>query len=162
LVTIGGLTSVPSIGVAAVALDLHEANEVYELRLMLEPVALERSNRGADDAYRERVATAWQALRGERVAPASDHAAFHRALISACDSEWLRRMATMMADRAGLMISLSAQSIPEGYDTAERHGVLKDLALSGDAEGAAAELRRHLSGSIGRLEAIHDERARWT
>ncbi len=144
-----GLVVLQSHGKARVAeVDLHEANEIYELRLMLEPEALERAVQNADDDYRDRVEAAWQALKIERVAEPSEHAAFHRALISNCDSEWLVRMATMMADRAGLMITVGLASRPDDYNTAERHRKLKELAIAGDAAGAADELRRHLSGTI--------------
>ncbi len=150
-----GLVELHSHGKARVAqVDLREANEIYELRLMLEPVALERAVRNADDAYRHRVETAWQALALTRVASPSDHAAFHRALLSTCDSGWLLRMATTLADRAGLMITVGLPSRPDDYDTAEAHRTLKDLAIAGDAVAAAAELRRHLSGTVTALHLV--------
>ncbi len=149
-----GLVVLHSHGKARVAeVDLHEANEIYELRLTLEPMALERAVRHGDDAYRTRVDEAWQALQVSAVAPASVHAGFHRALLSNCDSGWLLRMATMMADRAGLLISVGLATRPDGYNTADRHRKLKELAIAGDAGAAADELRRHLSGTIRALQA---------
>lgn len=150
-----GLVELHSHGKARVAqVDLGEANEIYELRLMLEPVALERAVSNADDAYRHRVESAWQALTLTRVASPSDHAAFHRALLSTCDSGWLLRMATTLADRAGLMITVGLPTRPDDYDTAEAHRALKDLAIAGDGAAAAAELRRHLSGTITALHLV--------
>lgn len=150
-----GLVVLQSHGKARVAqVDLHEANEIYELRLMLEPVALERAVRNADDAYRDRVESAWQALELHRIAPPSDHAAFHRALLSNCDSAWMLRMATMLADRAGLMITIGLPSRPVGYDTAETHRTLKELVLAGDGAAASDELRRHLSGTLAALHLV--------
>ena len=150
-----GLVELHSHGKARVAhVDLREANEIYELRLMLEPVALERAVRHADDAYRDRVDSAWEALTATRVASPSDHAAFHRALLSTCDSAWLLRMATTLADRAGLLITVGLPSRPDDYDTAEAHRALKDLAMAGDGEGAAAELHRHLSGTLTALHLV--------
>ncbi len=150
-----GLVVLQSHGKARVAqVDLHEANEIYELRLMLEPVALERAVRNADDAYRERVEMAWQALATDRIAAPSDHAAFHRALLSACDSAWLLRMATTLADRAGLMITVGLPSRPDDYNTSRAHRSLKDLAVAGDSAAAADELRRHLSGTIAALHVV--------
>jgi DNA-binding GntR family transcriptional regulator len=150
-----GLVELQSHGKARVAkIDLHEANEIYELRLMLEPVALERAVAHADEAYRDRVEAAWQAMKAARIASPSDHASFHRALLSTCDSAWLLKMATMLADRAGLMITVGLPGRPSSYDTAEAHRTLKDLAVAGDGSGAADELRRHLSGTITALHLV--------
>lgn len=134
--------------------ELPEANEIYELRLTLEPQALERAVLKSNDAYRERVQAAWEALGVARVAPASVHAAFHRELLSACDSDWLLRLSTMLADRAGLLIAVGLQAPPDDYNTAEAHRVLKDLVLDGDASAAAEELRRHLSGSLAVIRGL--------
>ncbi|MEM7337148.1 MAG: GntR family transcriptional regulator [Actinomycetota bacterium] len=150
-----GLVVLHSHGKARVAeIDIHEAAEIYDMRLMLEPEALARSVHNGDQQYRLRVEAAWDALLVARVAPASAHAAFHRELLSACDSRWLQRMATMLADRCGLMITAGVQSQSRSYNTAERHRVLKDLAVAGNADGASAELRRHLTGSIAYLSRL--------
>jgi len=150
-----GLVVLQSHGKARVAqVDLQEANEIYELRLMLEPVALERSVRNGDAAYRDRVEAAWQTLTAQRVASPSDHANFHRTLLSTCDSAWLLKMATMLADRAGLMITVGLPSRPDDYDAAAAHRTLKDLAVAGDGVAASKELRRHLSGTLAALHLI--------
>ena len=150
-----GLVVLQSHGSARVAeVDLHEANEIYELRLTLEPMALQRSVANGDSAYRGRVEAAWHALGVSRLATPADHAAFHRALLSACDSAWLLRIATMLADRAGLMITVGLPQRPSDYNTADAHRGLKDLALAGDAAGAGAELARHLRGTLTALHAV--------
>ena len=89
-------------GSARVAeVDLHEANEIYELRLIL-----------------------------------------------------LLRLATMLSDRAGLMVTVGLPDRPAGYNTAAAHRTLADLALAGDATGAAQELRRHLSTTRAALHMV--------
>lgn len=150
-----GLVVLQSHGSARVAeVDLHEANEIYELRLLLEPRALERSAGAGDDAYRERVRAAWDALTTDRIASPSAHAAFHRALLSACDSAWLLRIATMLADRAGLLVTVGLPFRPADYDTAAVHRTLMDLAVAGDGTGAAQELRRHFTATLTALRAV--------
>lgn len=150
-----GLVVLQSHGSARVAeVDLHEANEIYELRLLLEPMALERAVAAGGDQYRERVEAAWTALTADRLASPSDHAAFHRALLSACDSGWLLRLATMLADRAGLMITVGLPKRPGSYDTAEVHRRLKELAVAGEAKAAGKELTRHLSTTLAALHAV--------
>jgi DNA-binding GntR family transcriptional regulator len=149
-----GLVVLQSHGSARVAeVDLHEANEIYQLRMMLEPTTLERSVAAGDAEYRARVEAAWNALSAERIATASVHAAFHRALLSACDSAWLLRLATMLSDRAGLMVTVGLPHRPPGYNTAEAHRTLKELAMVGDSSGAGDELRRHLSRTLTALQA---------
>ncbi len=150
-----GLVVLQTHGSARVAqVDLREANEIYELRLVLEPMAIERSVAAGDDAYRHAVRTAWEALAVERVAPPSVHAGFHRALLAACDSAWLLRLATMLADRAGLMVTTGLPRRPADYDTSEVHRRLMELAVAGDAAGASAELQRHLRRTLAALHVM--------
>ena len=138
----------------AAEVDLREANEIYELRLLLEPMALARAVAAGDDAYRASVRSAWEALAEQRVAPPAVHAAFHRALLSACDSAWLLRLATLLADRAGLMVTSGVPGRPPDYDTSQVHRTLMDLAVAGDAAGASAELERHLRRTLAALHAL--------
>jgi DNA-binding GntR family transcriptional regulator len=150
-----GLVEMQPHGSARVAsVDLHEAVEIYELRQLLEPMALERSVAKADGQYAHRVESAWQTLTASRWSTASDHAAFHRELLSCCDSTWMLRLSTMLSDRAGLMMKVSALAKPADYNLAESHRRLKELAVGGDAAGAADELRRHLAGTVRALQTI--------
>lgn len=150
-----GLVEMQAHGSARVAsVDLAEAIEIYELRQMLEPMALERSVTAADAGYPERVEAAWQALTASRLSTASDHAAFHRELLSCCGSTWMLRLSTLLSDRAGLMMKVSALARPTSYNLAESHRRLKDLAVGGDASGAGEELTRHLAGTIAALESV--------
>jgi DNA-binding GntR family transcriptional regulator len=152
-----GLVEMQAHGSARVAtVDLREAVEIYELRQVLEPMALERSIAQADAGFAGRVDAAWQRLTTSRLSTASDHAAFHRELLSCCDSAWMLRLATLLSDRAGLMMKVSALARPDDYDLAESHRRLKDLTIGGDATGAADELRRHLSGTISALASVLD------
>ncbi|MFK7919110.1 MAG: GntR family transcriptional regulator [Ilumatobacter sp.] len=150
-----GFVELQAHGKARVAeVDQREAAEIYELRLMLEPPALERSVRNADDGYAERVESAWLALSHQQIASPSAHANFHRELLSACDSTWMHRFAEQLADRAGLMISVGLNARSDSYNTSEAHRTLKNLAVSGQSTAAADELRRHLAGSIAFLQRI--------
>ncbi len=150
-----GLVEMQAHGSARVAtVDLGEAVEIYELRRVLEPMALERSVAKADAGYAERVEAAWQALTASRLSTASDHAGLHRELLSCCDSTWMLRLSTLLSDRAGLMMKVSVLARPDDYNLAESHRRLKDLAVDGDAAGAAEELARHLTGTIKALESV--------
>lgn len=150
-----GFVEMQAHGSARVAtVDLDEAVEIYELRQVLEPMALERSVAKADAGYAARVEAAWHSLTASRLSTASDHAAFHRELLSCCDSTWMLRLSTLLSDRAGLMMKVSALARPADYHLAESHRHLKDLAITGDAAGSAEELTRHLAGTIAALQSI--------
>lgn len=150
-----GLVELQAHGSARVAtVDLDEAFEIYELRQVLEPMALERSVARADAGHPGRVEAAWRMLATRGRSTASDHAAFHRELLSCCDSTWMLRLATLLSDRAGLMMKVSALARPAEYDLAQAHRRLRDLTVAGDGPGAAEELSRHLSGTISALETI--------
>jgi DNA-binding GntR family transcriptional regulator len=150
-----GLVVLQSHGSARVAeVDLHEANEIYELRLLLEPLAVERSVAKGGAEFRQRVEDTWNALTAQRIASPSAHAAFHRALLSECDSAWLSRVATMLADRAGLMVTVGLPARPADYDTSRVHRRLMELAVAGDGPGAAEELRRHLTATLTALHIV--------
>ncbi|MEI7592242.1 MAG: GntR family transcriptional regulator [Actinomycetes bacterium] len=152
-----GLVVLQSHGSARVSeVDLHEANEIYEMRLLLEPMALERAVEAGDAAYRGRVEATWSSLTSARIASASDHAAFHRALLSACDSAWLLRLATMLSDRASLMITVGLPDRPAAYETSTAHRTLMELTIAGNAAGAAKELHRHLSQTLDALCMVLD------
>lgn len=144
-----GLVDLHSHGSARVAsVDAGEAAELYEIRLLLEPTALERSVAKGDDAYRTRIESAWAAFaeNTDRFGPL--HSAFHRELLSACDSAWLLRVTMLLADRAGLLIVHGLLPHQGGYDLVASHEPLYALALAGDAAGAADELRRHLHNTL--------------
>ncbi len=150
-----GLVELQAHGSARVAtVDIREATEIYELRQLLEPLALERSVARGDDAYRQRVTKTWKALGKDRIARPSDHAAFHRALLSACDSHWHLRLSTMLADRAGLMIAVSIPGRPNDYNTSNAHRKLMELAVAGESSAAADELNRHLDRTVTALRAV--------
>jgi DNA-binding GntR family transcriptional regulator len=150
-----GLVELHSHGSARVAsIDTDEAAELYEIRLLLEPSALERSvSKGGDD-YRIRVTEAWQALTGGSERSAALHSAFHRELLSACDSAWLSRVTLMLADRAGLMIAQGLALHQGEYDFGVNHKALFDLTMAGDGAGAADELTRHLRHSLDLLHIL--------
>jgi DNA-binding GntR family transcriptional regulator len=150
-----GLVVLQSHGSARVAeVDLHEANEIYELRLLLEPLAVERAVAKGDADYHRRVEAAWNALTTRSIAPPSTHAAFHRALLSACDSAWLMKVTTMLADRAGLMVTVGLPARPPAYDTARAHRKLMERAIAGVGPGASEELRRHLTTTLAALHIV--------
>ena len=144
-----GLVELHAHGSARVAsVGTSEAADLYETRLLIEPVALERSIAKGGAEYRTEVTEAWQALSGGSSRSSALHGAFHRALLSACDSAWMLRVSLMLADRAGLVIA-QGLSLHEGeYDIRANHQRLFELAMAGDAAAAADELTQHLRNAL--------------
>lgn len=144
-----GLVELVSHGSARVArVGVAEATEIYELRRLLEPVAIESAVTHSDEPYRAAVRDAFKSLGGatERTHPA--HEEFHRSLRATCVSGWLTRVVDLLADRSRLIITTSWPALDPGYDLAEAHRELADACLDGDAAGAAEELGRHLERTV--------------
>ena len=150
-----GLIELHAHGSARVAtVDIAEAVDLYEMRLALEPMALERSVAKADDAYRARLLRAWDEMI-QLSPPRYDlHIAFHRELLSACDSSWMLRVTNMLSDRTALMMVIGLETPPPHYDIAKSHRSLFDKAMAGDAIGASDELTRHLKGTLERFNSL--------
>ncbi len=150
-----GLVELHSHGSARVAsVDSAEAAELYEIRLLLEPTALERSVAKGDAAYRGRVEAAWKAFTGVDEPSLALHASFHRELLSACDSAWLLRVTLQLADRAGLLIAHGQVGYEVDYDVIASHEPLFGLVMAGDAAGASDELHRHLKNILEMFQTL--------
>jgi len=154
-----GLVELVAHGSARVAsVSLVGATEIYELRRLLEPMAIESAVANADDLYRAAVSDAFKLLGEGGRHSQHDHAEFHNTLRSACASRWLTRIVDMLADQARLIMTTSWPALDADYDLADAHRDLAEACLNGDAEGAAAELRTHLDATLMRLADVLGER----
>jgi DNA-binding GntR family transcriptional regulator len=130
-----------------------EMLDVYELRLIVEPYALRLSIERDDPAWRAELERSWQALRrahgGSPKSPIDlepAHTDFHVALVAGCGSELLTRTTTLLATQALRFRTLIAPRRPGGNkQSSVEHRRLRDLALGGQADEAAASLATHLS-----------------
>jgi DNA-binding GntR family transcriptional regulator len=144
-----GLIELQAHGSARVAtVNINEAVDLYEMRLALEPMALERSVAKADDAYRSRLQAAWIAMTESEEPTMELHVVFHRVLLSACDSAWLLRVTNMLSDRTTLMMVIGLQTPPPNYDIANSHRAMFEKAMAGDAAGASDELSQQLKSTL--------------
>jgi DNA-binding GntR family transcriptional regulator len=144
-----GLVELQPHGSARVAtVNINEAVDLYEMRLALEPMALERSVGKSDDAYRARLQVAWDNMTQPAKPSLEMHMEFHRELLSACGSAWMLRIVNMLSDRTTLMMVIGLQSPPPNYDIATSHREMFDKAMSGDAAGASDELSQQLKSTL--------------
>jgi GntR family transcriptional regulator, carbon starvation induced regulator len=130
---------------------LRDVREVYELRLMLEPMALERSLRRVDDGWRREVEKAYAALRDELEGGFGDLMAFekvnrdfHGALLSRCDSGWLLRVVRMLSDHCVRYRALSRWTRGGAKEVLREHEEIHAACVAGEVERAGELLHEHL------------------
>ncbi len=137
-------------GVTVRMVDADMAREVYDVRLLLEPEALKRAvRRGAslDDA-REALTRADEATDTAERSLANRE--FHRALYLPCGNPLLGRMLDEVRDQAALVSAVAWAADPSWEREADEHRVILDLALAGDADGAARALHAHIASFVRR------------
>ncbi len=91
------LSVTPQRGASVAPLDPEEMEQIYELRLLLEPMAVDRSVANADQAWPRAVDLAYRRMRASedrrgRLVGATSfalHNGFHRAIRACCPSIWL-------------------------------------------------------------------------
>ncbi|MGW4984291.1 GntR family transcriptional regulator [Streptomyces mirabilis] len=158
----GLVTYVSQRGVRVTETSEQELHELYELRCLLEPWALERSAAALDDQARDEIRLRAQELDTWFKDPATfqpahpdyerAHQAFHNSLIACCGSDWLIRLVGMLSAAATRYRNLSTPSTSAAAALARReHSNLAKLVLAGDVEQATAAQLAHLAGTQARV-----------
>ena len=152
----GLVTMNPYKGATVRVVDDQQARYVYDARLLLEPEALARAVTAGHD---------WQpAHHGlARAHGARDQAGrslanrdFHRELYAGCGNPLLVRMLDDLRDQTALVSVAAWRHEPDGLPTpswereAAEHLAILQAAEDGDAERAAALLRRHITAFVDR------------
>ncbi|MGO9449602.1 MAG: GntR family transcriptional regulator [Candidatus Binataceae bacterium] len=143
-----------------------DAEEIYELRLLLEPWALRRSLEQSDDAHRAEVAAAHKRQLELLIpVPSSDgrlvleaHRGFHAALLARCPSMWLRRLTGQLAEHSQRYLLLNARYSQRLSESMAEHEQLVEATLVGNVEQAAQVLVAHLQRSLGAVRAVLEAR----
>ena len=146
----------PQRGVRVAEISIQEMVEIYELRELLEPMAVRRSALAGGEEWRESVQAAFDdmvALQGADPAalagPDYDaydeaHRRFHRAVVSECGSQWMIRLTTMLSDHSSRYRRLS---LPLRGNSSAVHSEHKRILLSagkGKADKAAEAALEHV------------------
>jgi GntR family carbon starvation induced transcriptional regulator len=143
----------PQRGARVAPVSAADAEEIYELRLRLEPWALRQSLERSDGAHRAGIAAAYERFvhpDGPRtlLETVDAHRDFHAALLERCPSRWLLRFAALLADHSQRYQLLSLGQRDGHHDVAAEHGALRDAALTGDVDAAVAHLEAHLRRTL--------------
>lgn len=152
----------PQRGARVAAVSARDAEEIYELRALLDPLALRDSIAHGDAEHHAAIEAAFaRMLAGERdgtdVVEALDrHAAFHATLLERCRSRWLKRITALLADHSQryAFLALGAADGRGHHDAVAEHRALRDAAVAGRAARAADLLRDHLQRTLHAIRTL--------
>jgi DNA-binding GntR family transcriptional regulator len=151
LESLGLAVHVPHRGARVSELALDDLRDTYEVRLVLEPLAVRKAagrftDRDAETSRRHLTEYGLARERGELLRARTAHTAFHFALYSAAGSEWLLRLIRPAWENCERYRAISLQS--SGIRAVEReHERILDACVRHRPDRAAAELTRHLSAT---------------
>ncbi len=127
-----------------------QAREVYEVRELLEPFALERAVPRMDDGDRRLLRSLLREAReaaesGNRRKLARVNRAFHAALVARCGNSWVVEILDRSQDQVRAM-SLRLWNAQATYlHESDQHKAVLEAVEAGDAKRAARLLRRHIT-----------------
>lgn len=144
-------------GATVATLSIAELDEIYELRILLEPLAMKRSVSNGDDEWRKEIQARADELKKikdssyiERDVP---HRALHVAMLSRCDSAWLRRLVLLLFDNSSRYRANARRTLQIHPDL---HAAMVEACLAGEADLAAKLCREHISNMHERARSALD------
>lgn len=140
-------------GFSVAPLSIDDLIDLTELRCEIEAIALRRAVANSNVDYEVRLISAAHRLRsmaqpvpGKGAVTAdwlAQHAEFHLALVSACDSPRLIALHAQLYEQSERYRILSAY-VETKRDVRDEHQKLVDLALARDADALVAEMTKHI------------------
>jgi len=151
LAGIGFVELRPQRGARVAEASLRDVEEVYELRLLLEPVALRESLERGDDDLGIEIGAAYDAYSAR---PGFDeHRAFHAALLARCPNERMLGIVDGLAEHSQRFQVLALGAPGGHHDVLAEHGTLCDHARAGRIDDAVEFLRDHLQTTLDAVRA---------
>lgn len=134
--------------------------DVTNMRVLLENQALTQSILRGDDNWEAGIVAAFHRLSkietsdGERDMAEWEqrNTEFHRALIAACTSKWLRRFAAILYDQHRRYRHLARSGHLKGRDLHAEHEAIYNAALARDMEAACAANDFHIRATVESLK----------
>jgi GntR family carbon starvation induced transcriptional regulator len=157
-----GLVSMsPQRGARVASPSIEEANELYELRILLEPRCLRQSLEASDDEHRREIRVAFDAFRTASTVEhgMEAHSEFHATLLNRCPSAWLLRFTTQLADASRLYQIASVGDRPARRHPKAEHRALCVAALRGDIERCVTLQEEHLRRTLRLIDSSSDPRS---
>ncbi len=129
-----------------------QAEEIYELRVAVEPSAAAYAARHADDAYRAAAVEAFDRLQDgsedDLLDAAARNRAFHAALVAAAGRDLTIELVQRLSVLAERYVVAHLRPAGRGHRAHEEHRALLEAWLARDADTVHAMLTRHLTDTI--------------
>ena len=157
------VTAIDQCGFRVSTLSLEDMLDLYTTRAGVEERAVQESVKAGGDEWRKALTESHDRL--QRFGPNTliddevleAHEAFHRELLSACPSIWMKRLFEIMY-RAGERYRFYAcHYLSENRDPMVEHKAMYDAAMDGDHELAGLLARRHVEKTRDLLAAALQE-----
>lgn len=145
----------PHRGAIVRELRIDEVREIYEMRKVLEPMAIRLTVERVTDTQLERAAGLHQELKSEPDPGrwVELNRAFHRVFADAAGSPRLQSIIAGLRDSAAIYVGLSLKVRPSRMKTGNRdHRALLDAVRRRDAEAAAETELAHLESTMRAIE----------
>jgi DNA-binding GntR family transcriptional regulator len=146
-------------GVSIRELTHTEARQVYEERLLLEPWA-SAVRAQADFASARSIMAQLRRIKSDSdlVGLAIHNRRFHRALYAGCANRFVVDSLDGLQDLTTLAtVNMVWGKSKSWKHERDEHGLILDACLAGDADQAVEKMRRHIEGSLGRLDGSDAE-----
>lgn len=154
LATSGLVTAEGQRGFRVAAASIAEIGDISMVRKELEGLALSLSIEHGDDNWEAEIVAARHRLALLEKGSSKDvedeevwearHREYHTALISACHSPWLMRIASLVNDQFDRYRRLAVDNSLSGTPTSLEHQKIMEAALERDAGGAVILLHEHI------------------
>jgi GntR family transcriptional regulator, carbon starvation induced regulator len=146
----------PQRGARVAPVSVEQAAEIYEMRLLLDPVAIEQSVCAAIDAddldsLADEVSAALRSLEARHRSMGAFHDAhtrFHLALVSRCPNQRMLAQIAQLLEHSQRFQAVRVGGAERAGDARAEHVRLRDAVCGGDANEAAAVLRAHLEATL--------------
>lgn len=155
----GLVAAEPQRGFRAAPISVADLRDLTAVRIEIEGLCLRRAIAAGDMAWESRIVATHHVLSAiDKQAPddaqrlnegwVGAHAAFHTALVAACDSPWLLRLRALLYAQSERYRSLSVPLAQAPRDVNGEHRQLMDAVLARDAPRALTLIDAHLSATM--------------
>ncbi len=142
----GLITIEPQRGARVASIDARSGVELYDIRLALEPKALQASVRASDTQHRNEVEIALKSLesRSSTIAEALDkHRAFHLVLLNRCGNTRLLTLIAQLHDQSERYQLVAAVALAN-QSLHSHHRAIANAVIEGNVRTAGSALKHHL------------------